>query len=111
MPDQLHDGRCTKPVTQVVCRANNPGPSRRTEEANREMEGQTDGPCCPSVHLCMAAAIGPVFGGGSIHSSAGYRRHSHSYMDCFDCLPFIVARSKSSVSSAETDHPAGHQYK
>src|SRR2546430_1732172 len=107
MPDQLHDERCKEPVAPIVCLASNPGPARRSEGAKLEMEGQTDDPCRPFVHRCKLATIGPVFGGGSIHSSARYRRHSHSCMDHFDCLPFIVARSQSRVSSAETDHSAG----
>src|SRR5437762_8799473 len=75
MSDQLHDERCKEPVAPIVCLASNPGPARRSEGAKREMEGQTDDPCRPFVHRCKLATIGPVFGGGSIHSSAWYRRH------------------------------------
>jgi len=37
----------------------------------------------------------------------GIARHSHSCMDYFDCLPFIVVMEPvSCFSSAETDHSA-----
>lgn len=112
MPDQRHDEKCKEAVTQIVCLAGTRGlETNRTEGAKREMEGRINDPCCPTVHLCMAAPIGPVFGGGSTHRCARYRRHSRTYMDYFDCLPLVVARRQSRVSSAETNDSGRHQHR